>query len=294
MGGNLSKQDLTSSYSSLLISPTFPTNPLEDPTQPTPPATTFNPENPEITSLPPLVQKFMSHNIATGTPLTHTAVEWEVDGSIFLNKWIPFTSKQVTRPNVGYSWMASVPMLKHVFELNGGDFLYENTARVHFTTLLGWVNVVSVKDVDTLRSAHGRLAGEWVLVPSMLVPGHAALKAWGKELNWREVEGTKDVIQVVIPAPDGLKNCDDFTEREWTINLKVDVDTGRVKEVWLLRWYVDAASGKKEFVDFGLACEGEMAVDGCVLPKNIRCGWNWGKENYLEFFRANIVRARLL
>jgi uncharacterized protein DUF6544 len=61
-----------------------------------------------VVDLPEPARRYLTHVIATGTPLWQS-VEVAMVGKIKLGAWRPFTASQVVAPARGYIWAADTP-----------------------------------------------------------------------------------------------------------------------------------------------------------------------------------------
>ena len=76
---------------------------------------------------------------------------------------------------------------------------------------------------------------------------------------------------------------DDLTT---TLTLTID-EQGRLKDVVFPRWKDDV----KEFIPFGVVVEEEQKFGGYTIPSQLHGGWQYGNEQYAEFFRFSIEQA---
>ena len=88
---------------------------------------------------------------------------------------------------------------------------------------------------------------------------------------WQEVDSLHANVTLTV---------DDLTA---TLTLTINKE-GRLKEVALPRWKDDI----KEFVPFGVVIEEEQEFGGYKIPSRLRGGWQYGSEQYGEFFRFTI------
>lgn len=230
-----------------------------------PSAGRFDPAS--LAPLPGAARRYLGHAIAAGTPLA-SAVRLEMHGEIKLGSWRKFTAEQVIHSRRGMIWAASVKMFG--LPVTGFDRIIDGEGEMRWK-LLGLIPVVTGKGPPVTRSALGRVAGESVWLPSvLLLPGAV----------WSEPDPAHPHVQV--------------TEYGETTDIGLAIDgTGRVASVKLQRWG-NPDGGPYRYVDFGVLAEEERTFDGYTIPSRIRAGWYFGSPRFElegEFFRAEIDRA---
>ena len=230
------------------------------------PGAPFRPE--EITHLPDPARRYLLHAIQPGTRRPH-AMRLEMHGEIKLDgEWWPFEAEQVTHVAHGFVWAATAKV--RGLPVKGYDRLVDGDAAMRWR-LLGLIPVVREDGVDVARSAMGRLQGEAVWMPSMLLP---------PDVEW-EADGDEDA--------DALLHVLGETNR-----LDLDLaENGAVKSVALRRWG-NPDGEEHHWVPFGAVMEEEGTFGGFTIPTKFRVGWHWGSERFEDegvFFRAEIDRA---
>jgi hypothetical protein len=191
-----------------------------------------------------------------------------MQGTIRLNTnadWIPFTATQTIRAERGFVWQPDLTA-KGFLKMSGADYYYQNEARLYFT-IFGLIPIVNATGEEISQSAAGRFLIEGIWLPSEYLPRNGA--------RWEsESDSTARVFQSV----------DRFSS---TITVQVD-SSGRLLSVRTLR-YQDS---NREFIPFGGTIDEERQFNGYRIPSKVRVGWNFGSDNYAEFFRAEILEAR--
>jgi hypothetical protein len=117
-----------------------------------------------IAHLPGVVQRYLRHAIATGTPLAN-AVRLRMHGEIKLKSWLPFTAEEVISWGRGMIWRASVRL--YGLRITGADRLVDGKGAMRWR-VLGLVPLMTASGPDITRSATGRLAAETVWLRSIL------------------------------------------------------------------------------------------------------------------------------
>lgn len=231
--------------------------------RPTPHPARFDPES--VAGLPAPVARWLCHAIAPGTPL-RTRARLAMHGRIKVGPWLPFSAWQVIAPE-GFVWAATAG--RFPLRVGGFDRYSGGTGEMRWR-LLGRIPILSASGPDVTRSAAGRLAGETMLLPT------AALG-----LPWRP-DDDRRAIATVTTGP-------------FRHEVTVEVDgAGALNAVTFPRWGNPDGEPHREH-PFGVAFDGERAVDGCMLPAELRAGWWFGTDRWSdgEFFRAALDTVAL-
>ena len=133
--------------------------------------------------------------------------------------------------------------------------------------VLSFVPIMIARGLDVTRSAAGRLAGEAVLVPSVLV-----------DAPWR-------------PGPDADTAV--YTQRvgPFSTDVQIRVDeTGMLREVTFTRWGNPDGRGYRD-CPFTVTADGELTRDGLRIMGSCRAAWGTDLQAG-EFFRAHLDHAR--
>lgn len=218
-----------------------------------------------LADLPEPARRWLTRAIAPGTPLWQS-VELTMHGEIRLGRWRPFTATQVAAPPAGYIWAARASVFG--VPVAGFDRLSSGTAQMRWR-LLDRIPVMTAQGPDLTRSAAGRLASEFVMVPSTF-----------RAATWRPGDRPDTAVAT------------------WRIGAEqVDVEVhvgpdGQLLDVLLQRWSnPDGASFG--YHPFGVTVEAERTFAGITVPSIVRAGWWWGtdRQDEGEFFRARITDA---
>lgn len=219
----------------------------------------------EIVRLPEPAQRYLLHSIAPGTPRPH-AMRIQADGEIKLDgEWWPFEAEQVTHTAHGFVWAATAKVKG--LPVKGYDRLIDGEAAMRWR-LLGIVPVVSEEGVNIARSALGRVEGEAVWMPSMLLP---------PGVQWDALDDTHADATISVLGH--------------TNRLDIELaEGGRPLSVGLLRWG-NPEGEEHHFVPFGAVFEEESTFGGFTIPTKFRVGWYFGADNFESegvFFRGVI------
>ncbi len=231
---------------------------------PTPRSAVFDPAM--VVHLPPPVRRWLVHAIAPGTALLRS-VELAMHGEIRLGAWRRFEAAQILTPPQGFLWAATAHLT--ALPVSGFDRYSNGTGEMRWR-LLGAFPVMSGAGADITRSAAGRLAGEFVFVPT------AAL---GPAIVWEPIDDRRAVARVPVG------------EREVHVTVEVAA-SGALESVTLCRWGDPDRSGYREHV-FGAGFQDEAVFGGFTIPRTASAGWWYGTERWSEgeFFRFTIDRA---
>ncbi|PLZ05134.1 DUF6920 family protein [Fischerella thermalis] len=222
-----------------------------------------------VASLPSPVQRYFLHAITPGTPLA-SAVTLEMSGSFRLGEdkpWVPMQAKQRISLLKGFVWQATVG--RGLSQFVGADYYIKGTGRMRFS-LWGLVPLVNAHTHDIARSSLGRLAGEFVWLPSALLPQQGVI--------WQAIDERTVQASFVID------------DEPVTLRLIVDAD-GKVLQLSLPRWGDATEDGSWNYIPFGVEFQAEQQFGGFTIPSQMNAGWWFGTEHYLEFFRATIAKA---
>lgn len=217
--------------------------------------------------LPEGVRRYLEHAIAPGTPLAN-AVRLRMHGEIKLKGWYPFTAEQVIRTDGQMYWGASVKM--GGLPVRGYDRLVDGEGAMNWK-LFGLLPIVTASGADVTRSAVGRVAGEFLWLPSALCAPN-----------------------VLWSAPDALRLHARLPLLTETIELDLTTDaTGRPETVHLQRWG-NPDNTAFRYGDFGGVLEEENTVGGYTIPTRLRIGWGFREGKFSgdgEFIRITVDDA---
>lgn len=236
-----------------------------------------------VEAVPEPGRRFLLRSIAPGTPLAES-VSLVMDGSIWLSREgtpLAMRSREVLAPPRGFVWCARVGRWPR--SMRGYDVYLDGPRRdaaAHRGDGRGemrwWVwgvlPVVRSSGPDFRRSAIGRLLGEAVFVPSVLLPHRGG--------RWERVDATR--ARVVLRAA-GEK-----------VPLTLDIaPDGALRRVSLPRWNGDPRNGPVGYLPF--VCDRiveERTFGGYTVPTRFRAGWSLGTPDAFPFFEARIREAR--
>lgn len=213
-----------------------------------------------LAGLPEPARRYLRYAIAPGTPLARSA-RLTMHGTLRLSPGgdpLPMRAEQVLAPPAGFVWRARVG--RGLLRFRGFD-RYGHGAGAMRWWMLGLLPVVRVDGTDVTRSAAGRLAGESVLVPAALLPGHGAA--------WEAVDDSTARVRM------------DVGGEPVVTTLRIGAD-GRLRHASIQRWR-DAASG---YVRFDVELSAERTFGGYTVPTHLRAGWRLGEPDEFPFFDA--------
>jgi hypothetical protein len=218
-----------------------------------------------LLGLPEPARRWLTHAITPGTPLWGS-VEVAMNGGIRLGAWRRFTAAQVVAPPDGYIWAARASFFG--LPVVGFDRLSSGTAQMRWC-LLGLLPVMTAEGPDVVRSAAGRLAIEFMLVPTAF-----------RAATWRLGE-----------RPDTAVATWRIGNEEIDVEMRVGPD-GRLLGAILQRWG-NPGGERFSYFPFGATIEAERTFAGVTIPSTVRVGWWWGtdRQDEGEFFHARITDA---
>ncbi|PLZ53940.1 DUF6544 family protein, partial [Fischerella thermalis] len=200
-----------------------------------------------VASLPSPVQRYFLHAITPGTPLA-SAVTLEMSGSFRLGEdkpWVPMQAKQRISLLKGFVWQATVG--RGLSQFVGADYYIKGTGRMRFS-LWGLVPLVNAHTHDIARSSLGRLAGEFVWLPSALLPQQGVI--------WQAIDERTVQASFVID------------DEPVTLRLIVDAD-GKVLQLSLPRWGDATEDGSWNYIPFGVEFQAEQQFGGFTIPSQM-------------------------
>ncbi|GLQ55907.1 DUF6544 family protein [Devosia nitrariae] len=226
-----------------------------------------------LSVLPEIAQRYFTHAIAPGTPLSSTA-RLEMQGTFLLGDKSRFQTyemqaRQILAPPAEFVWipeMKSGPM-----HISGSDALVRGAAWTRF-----WINgllpVVNAQaSPDLYRSALTRAAMEAIWVPASLLPEHG--------VRWEQT------------GPNTARLF--FTTDIEPVDMTLDAD-GRVIEIVTMRWSDVNPDRTFRLQPFGGTIEVEATFGGFTVPSQIKVGNHYGTDPYLPFFQVRLISADYL
>jgi len=234
----------------------------------TPPTSVFG--EAMLVGLPEVARRYFLHAIALGTPL-RTTVSLQMEGQFLLSESQVYAmaASQVLAPPDQFVWIPR--MVSGPIEITGSDGLADGEAWTRF-----WLNrilpVVNLKGgSDLARSALTRSAMEAIWSPASLLPQYGP--AWEQT------------------GPDTARVTFDTGIEPIELSLSPD---GAVREVVTMRWSDANADRAFRLQPFGGTIEAEATFEGFTIPSRVRVGNHFGTDDYLAFFRAEIIGADFL
>lgn len=205
--------------------------------------------------LPDPAARMLRHALAPGAALAGAA-RLDLTGSVVQGgRRLDLTARELLVPGRGFAWEARAsygPLFVTV-----RDHYLAGTGDVA-VRLLGLVPLGGEHGPDTAASSRGRLAGESLWVPAMLLPSAGA--------RWSAVDEQRAQVHLEI---DG--------ERE-TVTLAVAPD-GRVTELTMMRWgAVGVATPQR--IPYGFQVSGETTFGGCTIASSVVGGWWYGTDRF--------------
>jgi hypothetical protein len=231
--------------------------------------------------LPSPVQRYFLHAIALATPLANS-VQLDMQGSFKLgDKWVPMQASEMLSQK-GFVWKAAIG--KGLSKFTGADYyvnlatgeyprgkVYANSMGGVQFSLWGMLPVASDRSSDAMRSATGRLAGELIWLPSVLLTL--------PDITWKAID-------------DNTIEANFQIDREpITLTLVID-SSGKPLKISFPRWGNQTEDGHHTYIPFGGEILAEREFNGFRIPSELHMGWWFGSEQYSEFFRCTIERAK--
>lgn len=222
-----------------------------------------------VDGLPEPARRYLLGAIQPGTPLA-ASVRLTMEGAIRTRPGgadMPLRAEQILSAH-GLVWRAragSGPM-----GIVGFDRYLDRQGEMRWW-LAGLIPVASAAGPDVSRSAAGRVAGESVLLPSLLLPQRGA--------RWAPLDHLRARVTRWV---DG---------EEITLTLTIDAQ-GHLTHVTFMRWRDDAGAGEPGPVRFDVLFEGELVRGGYRIPASMRAGWRLGAADEFEFFQATLTDVR--
>ncbi|MGC0418121.1 DUF6544 family protein [Embleya sp. AB8] len=198
---------------------------------------------------PEPIRRLLAHTVPSGAP-TPTSVELRAHGLIRVHRWwCRFESRQILVPPTAFRWDARVRGPAGI-RIDGFDRLGPDGGAMHWR-LFGVLPFVGASGADVTRSAAGRLAGEFVLLPAF---------AAHRDVHWEPVDDTRARARVAVAGH----------PHEVTVTV---TPSGALASVSLPRWGNPDGGPFREH-RFTATCEGEVSRGGFLLPSGIRAGWD--------------------
>lgn len=223
-----------------------------------------------IDGLPSAARRHLSHAITPGTRLA-TCVRLSMHGHMRLKRngsLLPMRAVELLAPPQGFIWRARVGRFPLIF--NGFDLYYGGRGEMNWR-LLGLVPVVTLANGDIARAAAGRLAGEAIFLPSVLLPHMGT--------SWLHIDDDRASFAMNIGGE--------------VVQTTITVDSeGRLTRAILSRWRADARARQPYYDTFAVdGFSDERTFGGYTIPCSFRAGWRLGEDAEFPFFFATIESA---
>lgn len=221
----------------------------------------------QVSDFPDAARRYFEHAILPGTPLARS-VRLQMHGEIKLEDWISFKAEQVIHFQRGMIWQAKARM--YGLAIRGFDRIVEGKGAMKWK-LLGVIPVINKSGEDITRSTAGRLAAEFVWLPSAFLL---------KDVDW------------TIGNSHQARARFDVNGFPQELFLRVN-DSGMLESITLQRWG-NPDKGPFQNAEFGGFVQEEKPFNGYTLPSKLRIGWfpdHSRFESDGEFFRVTIDRA---
>lgn len=226
---------------------------------------TFDPD--DVEGLPAPARRYLRHAIDPDAPLARRA-DIDMQGSINLaGSWVPMSAREVIAARRGFVWRTRARLRPYLW-VSGVDYYVDGTGGQRFF-LAGLLPVVRASGPAVDASAAGRFVAELVWLPTALLPRPG--------VEWKAIDEDRAAVTVAA-KPDDV-----------TVTLSVAPD-GSLLAVELDR--VRPTDGDTETVPFGSTVGDERTFDGITVPTSVRAGWEFGTEDYEEFFTIDDMTVR--
>ncbi|MBW4508977.1 MAG: hypothetical protein KME64_21035 [Scytonematopsis contorta HA4267-MV1] len=222
-----------------------------------------------IAELPQPVQRYFRHAIAPDTPLA-SSVTLKMQGNFRTkqdNPWLQMQGQERITASKGFVWKAVIG--SGLMQIKGADYYLNSLGRMQFS-LWGLLPIVNVHNSNTIRSSIGRLAAEFIWLPSALLPQQG--------VQWKAIDN--NTIQAILKI-DG---------EPITLTLIINPE-GKLLQITLPRWGQSTDNLPWTYIPFGGKCSDEATFGGYTIPSQTGVGWWIDTDRYSEFFRATIEEA---
>lgn len=225
-----------------------------------------------IAALPEIAQRYFTHAIATGT-LLRTKVEIDMSGVFLLDNngtimTYEMKARQLLAAPYQFVWLPT--FRAGAMRISGADDYVDDVGSTKFW-LLNLIPLVQSADTpDINRSASARPLLETIWAPAALLPQYGA--------TW---------------TPTGPNSAEvAFQDDPYDTRLQLVMDeTGRLTEVYAMRWSNQNPAGIFQLQPFGGTVTAETTFDGFTIPSAVNVGTHYGTPAFFPFFQATITNA---
>jgi hypothetical protein len=230
----------------------------------------------QLSGLPAPALRYLRRALPPGGLLA-TGVEVRMDELIKKDKTVP--DSPFLRYEIRETLCLGRGMLGEGRSVGGGvsqnaAFWYVQGESGRREALLDLVPLQVPSSPDITKMLCARALYDLVWLPSALLPGSGA--------RWRAVDDQQAEVEVAL---DGEK---------MTLRLTVDPDGG-LREVFAMRFgSVGTENHRFQPIPYGMIVDRSQTVDGYTLPVEMRGGWWYGTDRYIESIVMKIGDVRFL
>lgn len=210
-----------------------------------------------VEGLPEPAQRYLQHAIAPGTPIA-TSATLSMTGRMRPAPGVPFVSleaHEVLAPPDGFIWRAKLRMNGMPVRVIDS---YERGKGAVTVAPLWFVPLQRNSGADITRSTLGRMAGECVWVPSLLLPVMGA--------EWEAVDDTRAKVTVAVGAS------------RIALHLTI-LDSGALREITMMR-HGNVGVEYFQALPYGFRALREATWGGYTIPSHVEGGWWYGTARY--------------
>ena len=221
-----------------------------------------------VANLDEPVQRYFLQAIEPGTPLA-SYVELEMNGSFRFRpdaEWLPMQAEEISALS-GFVWKADIGA--GLFKFSGADYYSRGKGRTKFS-FWGLIPLVDAQNNNINRSSAGRLAAEYIWLPSALLPLNGVV--------WQAISNN------TIQANFNLNGA------PTVLTLNIDRN-GKLLSISLPRWNNSTKDKRWQYIPFGGKVHAEATFGGYTVPTQIDVGYWLGTDEYWTFFQATVNRV---
>jgi hypothetical protein len=222
--------------------------------------------------LPLPARRYLLRSIAPGTPLARAALV-TMHGGMRLQPGgdlLAARAEQVLAPPRGLVWRAKVGT--GAIRFQGFDLYDVGRERGAMRWwLYGLVPLVRAEGPDVTRSAAGRLGGETLWLPSMLLPGRG--------VTWEPVDDSTAIFRITLGG-------------EEVVTTVIVAEDGRLVSATMRRWREGADDRPAGYARFVVdEWDEERTFGGYTIPTRFRAGWELGTPDGFPFLYGQLDRV---